>query len=106
MNTDHDQQPPAQNTPAMNWDQDSKYDPIALALHELDVITEAQERHVATWGQWWQRDEIVTPADRRAEDRIRNEAKQLTKQRIAATDNLILEVRRFITAERLKGQVK
>lgn len=103
MSTNDDQQQQHQKTPKMNWDQDSKFDPLALALHELDLVIEAQERHVATWGHWWQGDEPITAADRRADDRIRQEAKELSKRRIAATDNLILEVRHLVTKEREKG---
>ena len=103
MDTNNDQQQHDQKTPKMNWDQDSKFDPVALALHELDLVIEAQERFTAMWGHWWQRDEIQTPEDRRAEDRVRNEANELSKRRIATTANLILEVRHLITKEREKG---
>lgn len=106
MNDQQPQQPQQQNTPPMSWEQESKFDPLALALHELDVIIEAQNRHIATWGYWYQRDEIVTPNDRRAEEKIRNEAKQLTRKRISATENLILEARHLIDSERRKGEQK
>lgn len=67
---------------------------LKAAVLAYDAAQKAMDNHINTWGVWYQRDEIVTASDRRAEDRIRNEARRLHQELCVARDLLIAEARK------------
>jgi len=67
---------------------------LNAAVMAYDAAEKAMNKHIDTWCVWYQRDEIVTAADRRAEDKIRNEARRLHQELCVARDLLIAEARK------------
>jgi hypothetical protein len=71
------------------------YEKLKEAVVEYDSAQKALEDHNATWGAWYQRDEPVTSADKRADNKIYNVEREITRRLKSATVELIIAARRM-----------
>jgi hypothetical protein len=74
---------------------DANYERLKAAVVEFDAAEKAQLDHIATWGHWYERDEIVTVVDRISEDKIHKAERLITKRLSAAIDGLIFAARTY-----------
>jgi hypothetical protein len=74
---------------------DGNYEKLKAAVIEFDDAEKAQLDHIATFGHWYQRDEIVTVADRIAEGHIHDVERKIHNRLKVAMDGLIHAARTY-----------